>query len=208
MDERRANEFEAVVVGVSAGGFKALKELLGGLPADFPLPVLIVQHLAPTSGPDFAELLDNVCPPKVKEADEGEFAAPGTVYLAPANYHLLLEKDGSLSLSTDPAVSYSRPSIDVLFESAAEACGAALIGIVLTGANYDGSAGLERVKALGGFTIVQDPNDAEVNCMPQSALERSPPDRVLPLGKIAALLRKLAGPPVGTPGSRKQKGPR
>ena len=183
--------FEVVVIGVSAGGFNALKRLLGGLPADFPLPVLIVQHLRAGSG-TLAESLQNFCRIRLKEADEGETIMPGTVYLAPPDYHLLVEGDGTLSLSVDPPVRYARPSVDVLFESAAEAFGAGVLGVILTGANDDGSAGLQRIKATGGTTIVQDPADAEVAQMPLNALRATNPDHVLSLARIPCLLCTLA----------------
>jgi len=192
MVERKGAGFRAVVIAASAGGLNALREVLGGLPPAYPLPILVVQHLGPSAGSDFADLLNELCPPQVKEAEEGELARPGVVYVAPANYHLLVEKDGRLALSTDPAVNYARPSADVLFESAADAFKAGLIGIVLTGANNDGSAGLKRVKEQGGFTVVQDPNEAEFDAMPCSALEAAAPDRVLPLGRIAAFLREVS----------------
>ncbi len=184
--------FRAVAIGVSSGGVQALSSLLGALPASFPLPILIVQHIGPDAGDGLARLLDAHSPLHVKEADENDTPQPGHVYLAPPNYHLLVETDGQLSFSADPPVSYARPSIDVLFESAAEAFGPALIGIVLTGANHDGSRGLARIKELGGLVIVQDPADAEAPQMPAAALAATTVDHVVPLTAIAALLSTLA----------------
>jgi two-component system chemotaxis response regulator CheB len=184
--------YKAVVIGVSAGGFEALKRLLGGLPADFPLPILIVQHLRSGTGP-LADALQHFCTIRLKEADEGEAIRPGTVYFAPPDYHLLVEREGTLALSVDPPVRYARPSVDVLFESAADAFGNGVIGMVLTGANDDGSRGLRNIKAGGGTAIVQDPNDAEVAQMPLSALQATPVDHVLPLAQIPAMLCLLAG---------------
>ena len=184
--------FRAVVVGVSTGGVQALTKLLGRLPADFPLPILIVQHIGPEAGNGLAKLLDERCALCVKEADEQDEIRHGTVYLAPPNYHLLVERGGFLSLSADPHVSFARPSVDVLFESAAEAFGPALIGIVLTGANFDGSRGLKTIKQKGGVAIVQDPEDADAKQMPQSALAATEVDYVVALEGLATLLRKLA----------------
>jgi two-component system chemotaxis response regulator CheB len=171
---------------------RALKLLLGQLPADFPLPLLVVQHISPDAGDGLARLLDDLCAIRVKEADEREAAVPATAYLAPPNYHLLVEKDGILALSADPPVSHARPSIDVLFESAAEVFGPELIGVVLTGANFDGSQGLKAIKQKGGVAIVQDPADAAAQQMPLSALAATEVDYVLALDEIAPLLKKLA----------------
>ncbi|MES2263894.1 MAG: chemotaxis protein CheB [Pseudomonadota bacterium] len=184
--------FRAVALGVSMGGVDALKRLLSALPADFSLPLLIVIHLAAGAGDGLARLLDGLSALHVKEADEGEPALPGVAYLAPANYHLLVETDGRLSLSTDPPVNFARPSVDVLFESAAACYGAQLIGVVLTGAGGDGAPGLERIGALGGYTIVQDPDDAVMDAMPRNALARTAADRIATLAELPALLLALA----------------
>lgn len=189
---------QAVVLGVSAGGVLALKTLLTKLPADFPLPILIVQHLSPEVGSMLANLLDAECKLRVKEGDECEAVQAGTVYLAPPNYHMLIERDRTLVLSTDAPVRFARPSIDVLFESAARAYGANLVGVILTGANADGSEGLKTIKAHGGVVVIQDPDDAEVDVMPVAALAalgEFTADHVVPLAEIAALLQKLAGKP-------------
>lgn len=192
--------FRAVVVGVSSGGVHALGSLLGALPADFPLPILIVQHIGAEAGDGLVRLLYGQSRLHVKEADEQELPLPGHVYLAPPNYHLLVESDGRLSFSADAPVSYARPSVDVLFESAAEAYGPTLIGIILTGANHDGSLGMARIKQQGGVTIVQDPAEAEAPQMPAAALAASAVDHVALLGNIAALLSALlAGSPVLPP---------
>lgn len=193
----RPNKFRAVVVGVSSGGVQALTGLLGALPAAFPLPILIVQHIGADAGNGLARLLDAHSPLCVREADEQDIPLPGHVYLAPPNYHLLVESDGHLALSADAPVSYARPSVDVLFESAAAVFGTALIAIVLTGANHDGSRGLARVKQLGGTAIVQDPADAEAPQMPLAALaalaaQATSADHVVPLAGMAALLVMLA----------------
>lgn len=184
-------KFRAVVIGVSSGGVQALSALLSALPADFALPILIVQHIGADAGDGLARLLDSQSPLHVKEADEMDLPAPGHVYLAPSNYHLLVEPDGHLALSADQPVSYARPSVDVLFESAAEAFGPALIGIILTGANHDGSRGLACIKARGGLVIVQDPADAEAPQMPLAALAATAADHIVPLAALPALLQRL-----------------
>lgn len=187
-----ASPFQAIAIGVSTGGVQALKFLFGRLPADFPLPVLVVQHISPDAGNGMAKLLDDLCAIRVKEADEHDLIVPGTIYLAPPNYHLLVEKGGVLALSADAPVSYARPSVDVLFESAAAAFGPGLIGVILTGANHDGSRGAQVVKQRGGVVVVQDPADAEARQMPDAALAATPVDHVVALDGLAALLLRLA----------------
>ena len=185
-------KFAAVAIGVSSGGVRALKILLGGLPADFPLPILVVQHISPDAGDGMAKLLNGYCAIRVKEADEHDPVLPATVYLAPPNYHLLVEQEGRLSLSADPPVSFARPSVDVLFESAAEVYGPGLIGVILTGANFDGARGVVAIKASGGTVVVQDPADAETPQMPEAAVAAVTADYVLPLADMPALLQRLA----------------
>ncbi|MBT0665312.1 chemotaxis protein CheB [Geobacter pelophilus] len=188
----RNRRFEAIVAGVSSGGVEALKVLLRGLPRQFPLPVLIVAHISPEADNGLALLLDDLSAIRVKEADELEAVEAGTVYIAPPNYHLQVERDATLSLSVDAPVRFARPSVDVLFDSAASAFGPALIGVVMTGAGADGSAGLKRIKESGGVAVVQDPDDAEVDSMPRSAIDAVTPDYVVPLAQLAPLLLKLA----------------
>ena len=191
MEKINIRNFKAVVLGVSTGGVSALKFILGALPADFPIPVLVVTHITPDSDDSLAVLLNTLSAIRVKEADEQETIISGTVYLAPANYHLLVERGGELSLSIDPPVNFARPSVDVLFESAAEAYGSALIGVILTGAGFDGSKGILKIKNNGGVTIVQDPADAEMDSMPRSALQLLKADHVVPLKEIPDLLMRL-----------------
>jgi two-component system chemotaxis response regulator CheB len=188
---RRA-ALRAVALGVSSGGLEALKRLLGALPAHFPVPILVVQHLSPDGESALAGLLDAVCGLRVKEADPDEAPRPGTVYLAPPNYHLQVEPDGRLSLSTDPPVNFARPSVDVLFETAALAYGPALAGVILTGAGTDGSAGLAAIRDHGGTTLVQDPADALCPAMPQAALAAVQADHVAGLDALAPILVRLA----------------
>ncbi len=185
-------KYKAVVIGVSTGGVSALKQILPGLPQDFPIPVMVVTHITPTADDGLAVLLNSLSSIIVKEAADEDMLTPGTVYLAPANYHLLVERNGTLALSVDPPVNFARPSVDVLFESAAEVYGPALIGTILTGAGNDGSNGLFMIKRTGGITIVQDPEDAEMDSMPKKAIELLTPDYLVSLKKLPALLIKLA----------------
>jgi len=174
------------------GGVEALRTLLGGLPKDFPVPILIVHHISADSGSGLATMLNALCALQVKEADEGEILTSGTAYLAPPNYHVLVERDGTLALSVDMPVNYARPSVDVLFESAADAFGPGLIGVILTGAGSDGAKGLKMIKDKGRLAIVQDPASADAEPMPRSALAAVQADHVLPLKEMAGLLCKLA----------------
>jgi two-component system chemotaxis response regulator CheB len=190
-----------VAIGVSMGGLRALAAILGALPADFALPLLIVQHVDRDAGGGLAYLLDHRCALRVKEADDQDEIVAGTAYIAPANYHLLVESRERLALSVDPHVSFARPSIDVLFESAADVFGRHLIGIVLTGANFDGSEGLKRVKERGGLAIVQEPEEAEASQMPRAALAATEVDHVVSLDGIGPLLAQLAGTPAAAQGA-------
>lgn len=186
-----ARPVDAVVIGASAGGLAALSALVDELPADLRQALLMVQHI-PASGPtQLAEIFQRKTALRVKEADDKEAVCAGTLYFAAPGYHLLVEADLTLSLSQDDAVYFSRPSIDVLFESAADAWAERVAGILLTGANEDGAAGLEAIKRAGGITIVQDPEEAEVPTMPLAALQRFAPDYILPLRDIHRLLREL-----------------
>lgn len=176
--------YQAIVIGASSGGLLALKRLLPALPEEFPCPILIVQHISPVSENYLTVILDKVSQIRVKEADEKEIILPGTAYIAPPDYHLLVEANKTLSFSVEDKVNYSRPSIDVLFQTAADAYKDHLIGILLTGANADGSEGMSYIKKRGGFTIVQDPAEAESPFMPKSAIQRNPPDLILTLDEI------------------------
>lgn len=180
--------YKAVVVGVSAGGMEALSAVIPSLPGDFPLPVVVVQHRRPNSDDFLSVHLDEQSPLPVKEADDKEPIRPGIVYLAPADYHLLIERDGTFALSLDERVNHCRPSIDVLFDSAADVYEDKVIGVVLTGANPDGSQGLKHIKQCGGLAVVQDPVDAESDCMPHEAIKATRVDRILALEEIAGFL--------------------
>ncbi|AKL97214.1 chemotaxis protein-glutamate methylesterase CheB [Clostridium aceticum] len=186
-------KYEAVAIGASTGGIRALKMILSTLPKRFSASILIVQHLSPYSDNFLIQYLKDLCKIQVKEANEKELVQKGCAYIAPPNYHLMIEKDRHLSLSVEKKVNFSRPSIDVLFESAADAYGDRLIGIILTGASCDGSKGLEEVKARGGLTIVEEPKSAEAYIMPSAAIARTKVDYVLPLDRIGPLLNDLVG---------------
>ncbi len=189
-----ATRFRAVAVGCSAGGLEALRQLLAPLPREFPLPVVVVAHMAPDGGSLLAELLESVCRLSVAEAEEKAKALPGHVYVAPPGYHLLVEEDETFSLSVDEKVCNVRPSIDVLFQSAADTWGCGLIGVVLTGANSDGTAGLRAIRQMGGYCLVQDPTQAFADTMPRSAIDAGLADCVLPLAALAGQLMALAPP--------------
>ena len=181
----------AIVIGASAGALEALSVILPTLPAAFDLPILVVVHVPPDKKSILAELFDAKCKVKVREAEDKEPIAGGTVYFATADYHLLVEADKTLSLSNDDPVLYSRPSIDVLFETAADAYGPGLIAIVLTGANHDGADGLAAVVRAGGAAIVQTPEGAYAAAMPQAAIAAAPGARVLSLNEISLYLQGL-----------------
>jgi two-component system chemotaxis response regulator CheB len=149
-----------------------------------------VQHRYRTSNEGLPQFLRRHAKLHVVDTNDKQWLKPGTIYLAPANYHLLVER-GELSLSVDEAVSYSRPSVDVMFESAADAYGAAVVGVVLTGANADGAKGAARIKKRGGFVIAQDPATAESPAMPQAAIDETRVDRILPLERIGPFLVEL-----------------
>jgi two-component system, chemotaxis family, protein-glutamate methylesterase/glutaminase len=188
--------FDLIVVGASWGGLDALTALVRGLPPEFQVPVVIVQHRGPDAQSFLSDLLQQWTGRKVLEPEDKEPIEPGHIYIAPANYHLLVEA-GHLSLTTEAPVRYSRPSIDVMFGSAAHAYGPRLIGVVLTGANEDGSRGLQCIEEYGGYCVVQDPATAEVATMPEAALRRVPRAAKLPLADVAAHIVDVArnGPP-------------
>jgi two-component system, chemotaxis family, protein-glutamate methylesterase/glutaminase len=183
--------YKAIVIGVSAGGMAALGKILPRLPADYHLPLIIVQHISPDADNYMISHFDSNTAIKVKEADEKEEIKPGVAYFAPPNYHLLIETDFTFSLSVEERVNFSRPSIDVLFESAIDAWCSGLIGIILTGASSDGSKGLKMIRECGGLTIVQDPQEAEVSVMPEAAIKLTKVDKILKLDAIAGFLVSL-----------------
>lgn len=178
------NHWQAVVVGASAGGLKAICSMLSVLPKEFPIPILVAQHIHAVSTGYLATYFARQCPLPVYEGVDKMPVEGGCVYVAPPNYHMLVEDDRTLSLSVDERVNFSRPSIDVLFESAADVYGDALVGVILTGANADGAKGLAKIKELGGFILVQSPEDAEVPVMPTAAIDIACPDAILTVTEI------------------------
>lgn len=183
--------YEAIVVGVSSGGMNAMKILFSLLPVEFNIPIVIVQHISPRSDNQWIKLLNDKSNLHIKEADEKEKIEPGNIYISPPNYHLMIERDKTFSLTIDERVNFARPSIDVLFESAAEAYNNKLIGVVLTGSNNDGTKGIKRIKECGGLAIVQNPETAESSYMPASAIAAIKPDYILSLEDITELLIKI-----------------
>ena len=183
---------DIVVVGASRGGLKAAQVLLSGLDANFPLPIVIVQHRGKDES-SLCDYLNRTSPLPVTEPEDKEAILPGHVYLAPRDYHLLIEGT-AFALSVDAPVAYARPSIDVLFESAADQYKDRTIGVILTGVNRDGSRGLAAIKSHGGLTLVEDPQTAAHAEMPEAAVASAEPDWVLPLDQIAGRLITLCGP--------------
>jgi two-component system chemotaxis response regulator CheB len=184
-------DYELIVVGASWGGLHAVSTFLEGLGAQPAAAVVIAQHRSSEGGNELAELLQTHTEMPVRDAEDKDQVVPGTVLLAPQDYHLLIEAGGTLALSTEARVQFARPSIDVLFESAAEAYREKCVGIVLTGANEDGARGLARIKQLGGVAIVQDPASAERHEMPAAAIAATVADVILPLDEIGLFLRGL-----------------
>lgn len=182
---------QALVIGASAGGVEAMSAILPHLPADYPLPIMVVIHLPADRRSLMADLFDAKCLMKVREAEDKEPIEPGTIYFAPADYHLLVESDRRLSLSSEEPVLFSRPSIDVLFETAADAYGPALLGIVLSGANEDGAHGLKTIVEAGGQAVVQAPEEARAAEMPLAARKAVPKARVMASDAIVQHLLSL-----------------
>ena len=181
----------AIAIGASAGGVQALLELLPRLSQTFPVPVFVVLHVPADRSNLLAPLLDSRCAISVKEAEDKESVRPGVVYFAPSDYHLLVELNGDLSLSSDEAVNFSRPSIDVLFESAADAYGAGLVALLLTGANQDGARGVAAVAAAGGTVLIESPDTAHARPMPEAGIALCPTAIVTPLPGIADYLEAI-----------------
>ncbi len=185
--------FQLVTIGGSAGSAELIQGILQRLPVNFGLPVVIVKHVSPDYHDSryYTDYLNTRCELNVKEVEQQEAIVPGTVYLAPANYHLLIEKDRIFSLNIDERVNFCRPAIDVLFETASETFGSRLIGLILSGANDDGAIGLKKIKEKGGYTIVQEPRTAAFETMPQAAINASEVDAILPPDLIADCLIAL-----------------
>jgi len=181
-----------IAIGASWGGVRALGVVLGGLPADLSAPIVVAQHRGEEGPARLADTLDRRAPIHVVEATDKDVLQPGTAYVAPPGYHLLVERN-SLSLSTDEPERFSRPSIDVLFDSVADSYGVEAVGLILTGASDDGAQGLARIRRNGGVTLVQEPASAERSTMPEAALAAAGAHRVLTLDEIAPFLRKVCG---------------
>lgn len=180
--------YEAVVIGTSAGGLYALSIILEALPADFPLPMIVVQHRSKDERTLLEEVLTQKCEIRIKQADEKEKIENGIVYFAPPDYHLLIERNRTFSLSCDARVNFSRPSIDVLFETASRVYKDKLLAIILTGANHDGAAGIKMIKEKGGTTIAQNPVTAQYPFMPEAAISTGSIQHILELGEIKDIL--------------------
>ncbi len=187
----RRGHYRAIVIGGSAGGFEALRAILPALGKGFPLPILIVQHLHPSDDELFASHLARLSKPRVIVPCDKQAIEPGCIYVAPANYHLLVEHDETIALSIDERVYWSRPSIDVLFASAARVWGEALIAVILSGANGDGAAGMATIKNGGGLTIAQDPASCEHPVMPQAAIAGGGVTEILGVSEIGRRLAEL-----------------
>lgn len=188
--DEAALAYEIVVVGTSWGGLAALRQLVESLPPKYVIPMAIVQHRHRNSDTALARFLQEHTRLRVCEVEDKQPIDPGSLFIAPANYHMLVEH-GHFALSTEAPVRYSRPSIDVAMASAADAYGHRAVGVVLTGANMDGAAGLRRIADTGGMAVVQDPASATARTMPLAALHAVPTARVFPLDRIASFLGTL-----------------
>lgn len=184
-------KYESVIIGGSTGAFRVIESILAQLTGDFSLPIIIIVHRHRHSNTEFEKQLAKRNPLNVIQVELMQPIENGNVYVAPPNYHLLIEEDRTFSLSLEGPVNYARPSIDVTFQSAAHVYGNRLIAILLTGANRDGSVGLESIKKRGGFTIVQSPQSAEATEMPEAAIRQVSPDRILSGGEIGVFLSRL-----------------
>ncbi len=191
----RLTSSEAVLIAGSAGAVDALRQLLPAVPKDARIPVVVVVHLPPNRPSLLPELFAPRCAARVREPQDKEPVSAGTIWFAPSNYHLLLERDRTFSLSVDAPVNFSRPSIDVLFESAADAFGSTLCAVLLTGANQDGSLGASAIRREGGLVIVQDPSTAEAVQMPSAAISRASPQIIASLPEIADLIHQATKAP-------------
>ena len=182
--------YHLLVIGGSAGSLEAILQFFPSLKPEKKLAIVVVLHRR--SGESMlTELLRDKTAWQVKEAEEKESIEPGTIYIAPADYHLLIESDGTLSLDYSEKIHYSRPAIVVTFETAAEVFGPKVMALLLSGANQDGTAGLQKIKRAGGFVMVQDPAEAVVAYMPKHAADHVAVDRILPVKEIAASVQSL-----------------
>lgn len=179
------------MIGGSAGAVEAMMDLIPAIPENLSSPILVVLHQMRDGENLLPEIFSHVTRLQVKEAESGEIPVPGHIYIAPPDYHLAVERDGTLSLSNDELIHFSRPAIDVLFSSAADVFGEELLGILLTGANEDGAKGVKDIVDSRGLTIVQDPKSAKFTEMPQSAISKARPQLILTLDEMKSFLREL-----------------
>lgn len=191
MKKDKKRIIEAIVIGASAGGVKALLDVLPPLPLHYCLPIIVVLHIPEKGKSNLAEVFQYHAKLTVRQAQDKEHIEPGCIYFAGSGYHLSIEDDRSFSLSGEDPINFSRPSIDLLMKSAADVYGERLAGFLLTGANDDGAEGLAYIKDAGGLTIVQNPNEAEISIMPKAAIHLQQPDMILSLHEIQALLVEL-----------------
>ncbi len=190
-------DFKIVVAGTSLGGLKAITALLSALPENFSLPLVVIQHREYASGELLKGLLQKVTCLPVQEVEDKDAILPGRIYLAPPDYHLLIDR-GEFALSIDDPVTFARPSVDVAFDSAAASYGQGVLAVILTGAGRDGAAGAASIEAFGGVVLVQDPSSAEAKSMPQAAIAATKAAHVLPLAEIISFLHQnccLGGQP-------------
>jgi two-component system chemotaxis response regulator CheB len=180
-----------IVIGASFGGMEAIKKVLSGLPENFTVPIAVVLHIGNNNINTYMSLLNNKSHYNIKEAEEKEPIRKKTVYFAPPNYHLLIEEDFTFSLSTDEKINFSRPAIDVLFETAAWTFNNQLAGVLLTGSNHDGATGLKAIQEYHGLTIIENPETAHAGTMPQTAVEKFTPDFILDLEDISKKLVEI-----------------
>jgi two-component system chemotaxis response regulator CheB len=185
-------QFELAVLGTSLGGLRALETVLSSLPQKLTFAIAIVQHRHCFSDGALVSYLQQQTTLPILETTDKETITAGQIYLAPADYHLLVENIGQFALSTDAPVCHARPAIDVLFESAADVYGQRAVGVILTGASHDGARGLAKIHAAGGLAVIQDPKTAESGVMPEAAIAAVPNARILSLAEIASLLAELS----------------
>ncbi|MBN2669644.1 MAG: chemotaxis protein CheB [Bacteroidales bacterium] len=183
--------YKALIIGGSAGSFQVIVQLLSHLPENYPLPILLSLHRLKHVRNGFVEALSIKSKIKIIEPHDKEIIKAGVAYLAPANYHMLVDLDRRISLSIGPQVNHSRPSIDLSFQTAAESYRDKLVGVILSGANKDGAYGLKKVGDYGGFTIVQDPKEAQISTMPTSALNLFNPNKIFTVNQISDFINQL-----------------
>jgi two-component system, chemotaxis family, protein-glutamate methylesterase/glutaminase len=190
-NHRADSNFRIIAIASSAGGLKALSQVVSSLPKSFPVPIAIVQHLDPKHCSMMADILSRRTQLQVKQAEEGELMNPGTIYIAPPNYHLLVTSQGCVNLTQSELIHFVRPSADVLFESVADSYQSQAIAVVLTGTGVDGATGVKKIKEKGGTVIVEDSDTSEFDGMPKAAIRTGVVDQILPLSGIAPALITL-----------------